>query len=295
MNLIYENGLEFRVINNRLNNVINRMKLNNEKCFMPFYVIGDPTPEIFISIIKRIEPIVDIIELGLPFSDPIADGPIIQEANKRSFQSGMNPSKGLELIKNIRKFTDKPIVLLTYANIVGVNEKLEQNIKKFSEVGIDGLIVADVPIEESRKIILLCHEHNIHFILLVTPSTTMERLKKIVQLSTSFIYLVSIKGITGVREYVLEETKHTIKRIRSQLIDLKLQDIPVYVGFGISKSEHVKEIINLGADGVIVGSAIIKIIQDFTQDPKFKLDKDYNILINLMEEFVIKMKNATRY
>ncbi|MHA1341184.1 MAG: tryptophan synthase subunit alpha [Promethearchaeota archaeon] len=283
-------------VKNRLDDFINNLVPKKEGAFVPFFVIGDPTPNMFIKIIKKIEPFADIIELGIPFSDPIADGPVIQEANKRAFNTGINPNKAFDLIKQIRSFINKPIVILTYANILGVNEKLEYTLENLSKAGVDGIIAADIPIEESKAVISLCHKYNMHFILLVAPTTTPERLKQIASKSTGFIYLVAVKGVTGARESIKDETKQTIINTKKTLKKFNKENIPVFVGFGISKPKHIKEIMKLGADGVIVGSAIIKIIQEnFRKSTNNKKDlKDIEKLPDLIRDFIINLKNATK-
>jgi tryptophan synthase alpha chain len=267
-----------------LKNRFEQLKLSNEKAFIPFLTIGDPTPEIFIKLVKEIEPYADVIELGIPFSDPIADGPVIMEANKRAQQSGVGLSTSYDLIKEIRSFSDKPIVLLTYANILGVNEERRPTLEKFAKSGVNGIIAADIPIEECTEILKEMTELEMDLIFLATPTTRKSRLEKIVEKASGFIYLVSVKGTTGTREKILNETEQTVTRIVKDLQNLK--EIPVCVGFGISKPEHVKNIIKLGADGVIVGSALIKIIGNNLSN-QAKMLKEVKI-------FVETMKNATK-
>jgi len=269
----------------RLKNVFEELKKKNEAAFIPFFVAGDPSPDLFIDIIENIEPHVDVIELGIQFTDPVADGPVIQNANKRAMESGTFLPQTIELITRIRKFTNKPIVLLTYANVIGVGSRKLTTLQKFSEIGVDGIIIADVPIEESSNYSQLFKNLNLHQIFLSTPNTKGIRLNKIIAKSSGFLYVVAVRGITGARESILEETKETINRISNQLTQ-EDKKIPLCIGFGISKPKHVKELFQLGADGVIVGSAIIRIIEANLSNP--------DQLIDELAHYIKEMKAATR-
>lgn len=276
---------------NRINKTFIHLRLNNEKAFIPFFVIGDPTPSIFLQIIKEIEPIADIIELGIPFSDPIADGPVIQEANKRAFSNKVNFRQAIELIKSIRTFSQKPIVVLTYANVVGLYERMKSNIQIFSEIGVDGIVVADMPIEESGPVVEELDKYNIFPIFLAAPTTTEDRLREILKHAKGFLYVVAVKGVTGVRDSIKLETKNILNKI------LKINDaknpVSLCVGFGISSPEHVKEVISFGADGVIVGSAIVKIIEEFGKTQEFS-QQIVEQMIEKIKDFVKKMKEQTK-
>jgi tryptophan synthase alpha chain len=268
---------------NRIDETAEMLRKKGEKAFIPFLVIGDPDPETFLRIVKSIEPNCDILELGIPYTDPIADGPTIQSANGRAFQSGMNFSKACDLIKKIRSMTDKPIVILTYANVIGV-DRMEQTLSKLSEVGVDGIVVADIPLEESGEILSKMKNYNMDFIFLIAPTTISERLHKIAKIAQGFLYLVAVKGVTGSRTDVQEETVQTIKRVKVELGNDF--GIPFYVGFGISKPEHVKKILSLGSDGVIVGSAIIRKIEENLEDKDKMIEKIAN--------FTFELKKATK-
>lgn len=270
---------------NRLDQAFEKMREAGEKAFIPFLVTGDPDPATFSRLFDCIEPHADIIELGIPYTDPIADGPVIQAADARALASGTTFSRALDLIARVRERTDKPIVILTYANVIGVDSAMmTDTLARFSDAGVDGIIVADVPIEEARQLIPAVEQSGMALISLVAPTTTDERLKMIVKNARSFLYLVAVKGVTGARAMILDETKTLIKRVVKILG--KARNVPVCVGFGISKPEHVQEIIKLGADGVIVGSAIIDIIGQNAED----LDK----MIGLVDDYVNTMKDATR-
>ena len=247
---------------NRIMDLFNGKHSPNEKKFMPFLVAGDPSIEEFKRLILAIEPHVDILEIGIPFSDPIADGPTIQEANVRAFNAGINTRLALEAIKEIRTKTDKPIVVLTYYNILiqgadTIEASLDKTFKYLKESGVDGIVIGDLPIEEAGLALKACEKYNICLIFLIAPSTMEDRLEKILKVARGFIYLISVMGVTGARESIAQVTKDTIKRIKQKTKDV----LPVLVGFGISQPEHAKTIVEAGADGVIIGSAIVNIIK----------------------------------
>ncbi len=243
------------------------------KKFMPFLVAGDPNIEQFKKLSIAIEPYADILEIGIPFSDPIADGPTIQAANTRAFKAGINTIIALDAIKQIRMETEKPIVVLTYYNIIiqgesTIEESLDKTIQKLKESGVDGIVIADLPIEEATLTLKACEEHDMCLIFLIAPSTTEERLQKILKVARGFIYLISVMGVTGARTSTSQITIDSMHRIGN----LTNNVIPILVGFGISKPDHAVEITQAGANGVIIGSALVNIIernlQDFTQMEK---------------------------
>lgn len=272
---------------NRIMKMFNGKQNPNEKFFMPFLVAGDPNIEQFKRLILAIEPYVDILEIGIPFSDPIADGPTIQEANVRAFNAGINTKLALDAIREIRTKTEKPIVILTYYNILiqgadTIEASLDKTFKNLKESGVDGIVIGDLPIEEAGLALKACQKYNINLIFLIAPSTTEERLNKILEEAKGFIYLISIMGVTGARDSVAQITKDTIKRIK-----LKTNDIlPVFVGFGISQPEHAKTIVKAGADGVIIGSAIVNIIK--------KNLNDFEKLEVELVDYVSNIKNAIK-
>ena len=270
---------------NRIVKMFNGKQNPNDKIFMPFLVAGDPNIEQFKRLILAIEPYVDILEIGIPFSDPIADGPTIQEANVRAFNAGINTKLALDAIREIRTKREKPIVILTYYNILiqgadTIEASLDKTFKNLKESGVDGIVIGDLPIEEAGLALKACQKYNINLIFLIAPSTTEDRLNKILKEAKGFIYLISVMGVTGARDSVAQITKDTIKRIK-----LKTNDVlPVLVGFGISQPEHAKTIVEAGADGVIIGSAIVNIIKKYLNDFE-KMEVD-------LVEFVLNIKNV---
>ena len=247
---------------NRLIQLFSDEKGTHKKFFMPFLVAGDPNIDEFKILVENIEPYLDILEIGVPFSDPIADGPTIQEANVRAFDAGINTKIALDAIKDIRTKTEKPIVIITYYNILiqgadTIEESLDKTFKNLKQCGVDGIVVGDLPIEEAELALKVCEKYNICLIFLIAPSTTEERLEKILKVARGFIYLISVMGVTGARDTVAQITKDSIMRMKQKTEKV----LPVFVGFGISQPEHASTIIDAGADGVIIGSAMVNIIK----------------------------------
>jgi len=272
---------------NRIMELFNGKKHPNDKIFMPFLVAGDPNIEKFKRLILKIEPYVDFLEIGIPFSDPIADGPTIQEANVRAFNAGINTRVALDAIKVIRMHTEKPIIILTYYNILiqgaeTIEASLDKTFKQLKESGVDGIVIGDLPIEEADLALKVCEKYNIILIFLIAPSTKEGRLNKILTQAKGFIYLISLMGITGVRDTVAQITKDTIKRIKQKTNGI----LPILVGFGISQPQHAKTIVEAGADGVIIGSAIVDIIKANLND-YLKMEAE-------IVEFVSSIKNVIK-
>jgi tryptophan synthase alpha chain len=195
----------------------------------------------------------DIIELGIPFSDPIADGPTIQQASHSALDKGVTPEKALATAKNIRrKHPDLPMLAMTYSNIL-VRAGMASFMDRAKAAGIDGFILPDMPVEEAGEYLKRARERKLATVFLASPNTSGQRLKEIVENSTGFMYLVSVYGITGARKNFEDYTALAIKRARQAAAGR----IPVGVGFGISKPEHARFMTDAGADAIIVGSAII--------------------------------------
>lgn len=256
------------------------LKKNKRGAFIPFIVAGDPDFETSLEIVKiLVESGADALEIGFPFSDPVADGPIIQEANLRALNSGMTTEKCFQFIKRIREFTSIPIGLLVYYNLIykrGVNafyHEAEYN-------GINSILSADLPPEEANNALNAAKKYDIDQIFLVAQNTPLNRLKYINNLASGFIYVVSIMGVTGVRNKIKKSTANLITRIRAHT------DLPILVGFGISKPEHIKAMIQYGADGTIVGSSLIKVISQ-------NLEEKESMLQKIKKEAKI-MKDATK-
>ena len=217
----------------------------------------------------------DIIELGVPFSDPIADGPIIQRASYRALKGGVSLRKILGLVKDLRRETSVPIVLMTYYNPV-FKYGLSEFVKDAVGAAVDGIIVPDLPPEEGRGIIEEGMKAGLDTIFLIAPTSTRERIKMISALSRGFIYYVSLTGVTGARESLPTEVEESVKRIK------KATDKPIAVGFGISTAEQAKRIASF-ADGVIIGSAIVGLIERNTGNPD---------LVRIVSDFVREVKGG---
>lgn len=238
----------------------------NKDAFIGFTVAGDPSIEKSIEyVVAMAEAGADVVELGIPFSDPVADGPVIQAADLRAFAAGITTDKLFEMVAEIRKQTDVPLVFLSYANKI-YDYGYEKFYTRCEELGVDGTVIPDVPVEERGELAGIAENHGVSIIPLVAP-TSGDRVEKIVKDTTGFIYLVSSMGITGMRDEVSHELQQLVARIR------KVTDTPVAIGFGIHTPEQAHEMNEL-ADGVIVGSAIVKLIEENPDDATEAI-KDY--------------------
>ena len=243
----------------RIDRTFNILKNRDQVALIPFIVAGDPDLETTEALVlKMAESGADIIELGVPFSDPIADGPIIQSASQRALQNGVNPRNIFHLTERL-KGTDIPLVLMTYFNPVfcfGLKDFAEGCQKS----GVDGVIIPDLPPEEAGLWISEARRMNLDTIFLVAPTSPPERIRLVGRCSRGFIYYVSVTGVTGTRENLPEELQIPVKRIK------EISQKPVAVGFGISTPEQAKTVSRF-SDGVIIGSAIIKIIGENLKIP----------------------------
>lgn len=232
------------------------LKNKGQGAFMPFVILGDPDYETSLQIIKAlVDSGADMLELGIPFSDPIADGPAIQAASGRALESGMKTHDCVRMLRQIRDYNARiPIGLLIYSNLV-YSYGTQDFYRDAKAAGVDSILIADVPMEEIKPFLHAAEEYGISQIFLATPATPPDRLKKIVGLSSTFIYIVAVLGVTGARQSVSDKTTQTVQKIRS------LTSLPLMTGFGISKPEHVKPIMNAGSDGVVIGSAIAGLIE----------------------------------
>jgi tryptophan synthase alpha chain len=236
---------------NRIEATFKSLKSENKKAFIPYIMAGDPDLEKTMEHVMLLtECGADIIELGVPFSDPLADGPTIQRAAERALKAGVTLKKIIPFVKKLRQRTQVPIVLMTYYNpIFKYGEKAF--IKDSVDAGIDGVIIPDLPPEEGEDFIKLSSDANFSTIFLIAPTSTKGRIKQIVSASIGFVYYVSITGITGSRLALEETFKSHIASVK------KSTDKPIAMGFGVSTPEDAKRVSQI-ADGVIVGSAIVK-------------------------------------
>lgn len=223
----------------------------------------DPDPESFHgNAASLIEGGADILEVGLPFSDPVADGPVIQAAGLRALSAGATPRKILEAIGQLRSEFPTPIVAMSYYNPV-----LAMGIDRFmtnaAKNGVNGVVVPDLPMEESELFRDAALKHGIDSILLAAPNTSSTRLSSIVEKSRGFVYLVSLYGVTGPRDALSPQALEIVTRVKASAKGR----IPVAAGFGISQPEHVSSLLNAGADGAIVGSALVRTVAEYLDEP----------------------------
>lgn len=257
--------------NNRIEKKFHQLKLKKQKGLICYIMGGYPNSEACEKIISSIvEGGADIIEIGIPFSDPIADGPVIQEASFRALQKGVTPQICLTLIRKTRKrYPDLPIVIMTYSNILEKNGFM-QFMEMAKEAGTDGFILPDMTIDESEKYLEYSKNLELASIFLVAPNTSKIRIKKTLAVSTGFVYVVSVFGTTGMRNSFSKYTLTAIKNIKKLSSNKK----NISVGFGISTPHHVKLMSNYGADAVIVGSAIVKKIDGNKDGSIFQLQNN---------------------
>jgi tryptophan synthase alpha chain len=260
--------------------------VKKEHLLICYAVAGYPDIKTTKDIVSAmIESGADIIEIGLPFSDPIADGPMIQEASFIALTHGITPDKALEIVKDIRQeFPNIPIVAMTYSNIL-LKVGFRKFMRKAKQSGIDGFILPDMPIEESHKYVKEASRLNLATIFLVSPNTNEERIRSIASKSSGFLYLVSVFGTTGIRKSFEDSTAKYVKDTKK----IVGSSIPIAVGFGISNRSHAKFMINAGADAVIVASAIINIIKSYTDrkannKKKEEMLKEVRIFVSSMKK-----------
>lgn len=241
---------------NRYKKTFEQLKKERRIGFCPFAVLGDPSQKGCMSRIEKyLEISPDFIELGIPFSDPIADGPIIQAADERALASGMTPMKAIKLVKEIRVLIKKtgretPIGILTYSNIV-LQYGIENFYKDLCAAGADSVLIADVPLEEAKPFVSMSKKHKVQQIFLVSEYTDGKRLRSIEKNSGGFLYVVSALGTTGVRKNLDKNIEDLVRKLKKQT------QMPLVVGFGISSKEHISKLRNAGANGAIVGSLLV--------------------------------------
>ncbi len=224
----------------------------NGKAFIAFITCGDPDVETTINAVREaVKNGADLIELGIPFSDPTAEGPVIQSANVRALKNGITTDKVFNLVKELRQDVKVPMVFMTYANVV-FSYGAEKFMNTCKEIGIDGLILPDIPYEEKEEFNDICHKYDIDLISFVAP-TSKNRIAMIAKEAEGFIYVVSSLGVTGKRNEITTDLHSIVKIIRDNT------KIPCAIGFGISSPKQAKEMSNI-ADGVIVGSAIVEFL-----------------------------------
>lgn len=239
---------------------MNRLKrvFANGMAFIPFITAGDPALEVTEELTLGLaEAGADLIELGIPFSDPVAEGPVIQEADRRALTKGVTTDKIFALVERVRRRSQAPLALMTYVNPV-FTYGTRRFMKNCQEVGVDAVIVPDTPYEERDELAPFCSEHGVRLISMIAP-TSKNRIQMIAREAQGFVYCVSSMGVTGTRQEIGSEAEEMIKEVK------KVNDIPCAIGFGVSTPEQAKGMAKF-ADGVIVGSAIVKIIAEHGMD-----------------------------
>jgi len=242
------------------------LKERKEGAHMAHVYYGDPNEDFSLKLIETLaENGADIIEFGIPFSDPIADGATFQAACERALKAGVTPVKCTEGIKRLRaEGLNTPMIVTTYFNIPYVMG-FEKFLNKIKGAGAQGILIPDLPVEEAKPLMKIARKRRLHLILQVAPTTSQERLKKLLKSSSGFVYLIGLEGVTGSKLKSQESALKLIKAVREKT------SIPIMVGFGISKREHAEAIVSAGADGVVVGSAYTRIYSKNLKDPFRKL------------------------
>ncbi len=247
----------------------------NGKAFIPFITCGDPDLKTTAAVVRAcVENGADLIELGIPFSDPTAEGPVIQGANLRALTGGVTTDKIFDLVRDLRRDVTVPMVFMTYANVV-FSYGAERFISTCRQIGIDGLILPDLPYEEKDEFLPLCRQYGVDLISLIAP-TSQNRIAMIAKEAEGFIYVVSSLGVTGTRSEIKTDLASIVEVIRGST------DVPCAIGFGISTPEQARKMASV-ADGAIVGSAIIKILEKYGADAA-----------SYVGEYVKSMKDAVR-
>ena len=243
-------------------------------------MVGYPTHKDTLSAIRGlIAGGADIIELGFPFSDPLADGPVIQHASTISLEKGTKMAQFLSLVRQIRKESQIPLVLMTYTNIL-YHKGYDKFFQLAKEAGLDGIITPDMTVEESKEYLKAAKKHQLDTIFLVSPNTTKPRLQEIIKQTTGFLYLVAVFGTTGVQTKIQSYTISALKNTKK----IAMGRVPVGIGFGISTPSDIKSYIKSGADAAIVGSALIKLIE---KTPSAKIQ-------GTVAKFTRQLKAATK-
>jgi tryptophan synthase alpha chain len=262
--------------------VFQRLKTQGDGALIGYVTGGDPKPEFTPMIAEAlIKGGVDILELGIPFSDPIADGPTIQAASVRALEAGTTPQMVLDMGGEVKKKCNVPIVILTYFNPI-FRMGVDRFFRLAKSFGIDGVVVPDLPVEEAEAYREAAESCGVDTVFLAAPSTSNERLSRIVECTSGFLYVVSHFGVTGAREALEDSTVQLIQRF----LPYTTGRIPLAVGFGVSKPEHAKGIIASGADGVIVGSALVNIVH--------KHQSNIEKMLEELKSLAGRLKEATK-
>jgi tryptophan synthase alpha chain len=241
--------------------VFAELKKPQRAALIPFFVIGDPDFQTSLAVVKAAADAgADVLELGIPFSDPIADGPTIQKADVRAMRRGMNLHRALDFLHAVKSHKDIPIGLLMYYNLIH-RYGTQAFFRDFHAAGVNSVLVADLSIDDAEEVVGPARAAGLDTVFMVTPNTEPQRMKRIASQTTGFIYAVSLLGVTGSRETLSGAVEGLVQRLKS------ITSVPVCVGFGVSKPEHARAIADAGADGVIIGSRLVAMIEDHLNEP----------------------------
>ena len=267
-----------------ISNMFKNNNSNKKTSFITYLICGDPNTNVTNKLLHiMVETGVDLIELGIPFTDPIADGPIIQKGIERALKNNTTLENTLTVVKNFRKKnTSTPIVLMGYMNPI---EKMgyQKFASKANKSGVDGVLIVDLPVEESHTINKIFKTNSLTQIFLASPTTDNDRLKKIVKHSDGYVYYVSIKGITGTSIKNISSIKNKVKKIRQ----VSKKKVPVAVGFGIKNKSSAKKI-SLFSDGIIIGSSIVELIEKYIHNKNLMYKKIKTFLLGINKVLVAK-------
>ena len=240
------------------------LRRDGRKGLIAYITAGDPAPERTPSLVEAlVRGGADLIELGVPFSDPIADGPVIQRAGERALRAGTNLRRVLRIAREIRQHSEIPLLLFTYLNPI-MRYGLEELARDAADAGIDGCLLTDASVEEAGEYVPIMRRHNLDTVFVAAPTSTPRRLKLVAEYSTGFVYLVSRTGVTGERSSVSDSVKPLVEAMR------EVTSLPLAVGFGISKPEHVAQLGSL-VEAVVVGSAFMSLIERSAASPSLEL------------------------
>lgn len=243
--------------------------LNSQCALIPFITAGDPNLNITKQALRILDREgADLIEIGIPYSDPLADGPTIQEASFRALKQGITLDQILLMISEVNQDINTPLVIFTYYNLI-INQGFEQFLGKIKSAGCKGLLVPDLPLEETELLQAACQEYKVDLILLLSPNTSEKRLNQIIQKSQGCIYLVSSTGVTGMKFDPKERIQYLIQKIKAST------NIPIVIGFGISTREDIQAVQSWGVNGIVMGTAFVKELMKSAAEPQLKSFTNY--------------------
>lgn len=263
----------------RLDETLEALRRRKEGAFVPFLVIGDPDLPASHALVDALIPHADVLEFGFAFSDPPADGPVIQAADRRALDAGIRTEDAFAFLSEVRARTDKPIALLLYYNLI-LSQGVDRFYARAKAAGVDAILVADLPIEEADEALAAAEAHGVAPIFIVSALTTNARLERVLRRASGYLYLVARIGVTGEQRDVDSELAEVVRRIRSKT------ELPLLAGFGLSTPAHVAAVLKAGADGAISGSAVVRRIEQNLGNREAMLDA--------VGGFAAEMKTATR-